>query len=146
MEVGPSWRWATSSSMLSWSRVMATMRVRVDPGAHLHLLVEEQRRLGARLRCWEGHRRRELPRELEPELPRLVLEDRPQLHELGDERAQVSRRRVPDHRPARGRALRVARRPRPHRDPRRRRCSGPPTATRSTPEPRALAAHAASGP
>ena len=73
-----------------------------DPGGHpagdLHLAVEEHRPLGVRVGARVGDELKRFARQAEPQLAVGVLEHRPQLDELRDERAKPSRRRQPPER------------------------------------------------
>jgi hypothetical protein len=58
--------------------------VRADPAVELHLVVEQHRPLRIRLGRGVLDELERLSGQLEQELPTVVLQDRPQLHEVGD--------------------------------------------------------------
>src|SRR5581483_4174533 len=69
--------------------------VRRHAATELDLAVEQHRPLRVGLRRGVAHELERLSRELEQELTTLVLENRPQLHEVGDEPPQARARRQP---------------------------------------------------
>src|SRR6266542_2237754 len=68
---------------------------RRDAALELHLFVKEHRPLRVRFGRRVADELERLTRELEQKLPTLVLENRPQLHEIGDQPSQPGVRRQP---------------------------------------------------